>query len=164
MHFIRQLNQRSAQKILGVEAGSIRILQQYAWPGNIRELKNCIIKSVLFCKEEILRSEDIVLLPGDEIPAQVHAMINPYRFLLPSEPFNLEMYIQRIVAQTLQKFGGNKSQAAKFLSLTRMQLYNKYKVDNHQFLPGQQELTGGTEVQESRQNKQTDFISFTIGV
>jgi DNA-binding NtrC family response regulator len=48
-------------------------------------------------------------------------------FVLPEQPFDLDAFSRRVVAQALTRFGGNKSEAARFLGLSRTQLYGRYR-------------------------------------
>ena len=50
-------------------------------------------------------------------------------FTLPDKAFNLEEYIRSIIKKVLEKYNGNKTKAAKYLGLSRSQLYYRYKED-----------------------------------
>lgn len=118
--FINEINNR----ITKVEAGFFQKLLAYSWPGNIRELKNTIINAVIFNESEILKSNSLainsrirkknIVLPTDD-------------FYIPDVPFDLELFITKVVDKTLDKFNGNKSKTARFLNLSRIQLYKRYK-------------------------------------
>jgi len=60
--FLRQLNARLGQNILDVKPAAMEALIAYDWPGNIRELSNCIERAILFCDEPVI---DIPNLPAD---------------------------------------------------------------------------------------------------
>jgi len=51
-HFIKKYSKNASAQIGGVSATSMEELQQYDWPGNIRELEHLIERSVLLSKEE----------------------------------------------------------------------------------------------------------------
>ena len=61
---IRKNNQRMGMNIEGVTPRAIQALQDHAWPGNIRELKNVIERAMLFCDESVL---DLCHLPAELI-------------------------------------------------------------------------------------------------
>jgi len=54
----------------------------------------------------------------------VHSVEN---FEIPNNPFDINLFIDDIVRKTLKKFNGNKSQAAKFLNLSRIQMYKRFR-------------------------------------
>jgi len=60
--FLRQLNARLGQNILDVKPAAMEALIAYDWPGNIRELSNCIERAILFCDEPVI---DMPNLPAD---------------------------------------------------------------------------------------------------
>lgn len=62
--FIRTLNPRMGKNILSISPQAIQKLQNYAWPGNIRELSNAIERSIIFCNGETIEVTD---LPADVI-------------------------------------------------------------------------------------------------
>ena len=55
-------------------------------------------------------------------------ILSPYNFDLPEKGFDLEEFNLDIVKKTLEKFAGNKTDAAKFLNLSRIQLYKRFKI------------------------------------
>jgi len=62
--FLRQLNARLGQNILDVKPVAMEALIAYDWPGNIRELSNCIERAILFCDDPVI---DIPNLPADVV-------------------------------------------------------------------------------------------------
>ncbi|MBI9107450.1 MAG: sigma-54-dependent Fis family transcriptional regulator [Spirochaetales bacterium] len=92
------------------------IFQNHSWPGNIRELKNTIERTVIFSKCcEVLR---------EDLPSQYQVMIPKE-----SEPLaSLHEKVDReVVLGALDKAHGNKSQAAEYLNISRKTLYAKMK-------------------------------------
>jgi DNA-binding NtrC family response regulator len=93
---------------------STRMLVDYPWPGNIRELENTIERIV-------------ILAPGDEIsvqdlPSEVRAgsvsTTAKSTFVLPEEGCDLEEVEMELIRQALDRSGGNASKAAKLVGLT----------------------------------------------
>jgi DNA-binding NtrC family response regulator len=62
--FLRHLNARLGQNILDVKPAAMEVLTAYDWPGNIRELSNCIERAILFCDDPVI---DIPNLPADVV-------------------------------------------------------------------------------------------------
>ena len=143
---IQQQLKKFGFEMTGIEVGALKRLKEFRWFGNVRELKNYIMKLLIFNSVETLKT-DLISTSGDNpnevnsetIKDQAHepqstvvhenADFNCVRdFNLPDVPFDLNEHIMVIIEKTLEKFNGNKSQAAKFLNLKREQMYNRYKV------------------------------------
>lgn len=91
------------------------IFNQYAWSGNLRQMKNIVKRAVLFCQTETITKQD---LPDELIDCEVI-----------STPLRRDDE-REIIIEALKKCGGNKSQAAKLLRIDRKTLYNKLKQFN----------------------------------
>ena len=110
----------------GVQAVSLdetaqRLLAAYPWPGNVRELKN-------LCERLTL------LLPGRRLgvanlPPEYRASVQPARRLvsLPNDGLDLTELEKDLIAQALERTGGNRSRAARLLGLTRDTLLYRLK-------------------------------------
>ena len=117
-NLLHALNQKLASEhqleAPGYTAAAIAAMEQYDWPGNIRELRNFIERMlILFNGREI----DITNLPG-EISNQTSSKFGNL-FNLPSEGVDLESLEIRLMNQALHASNGNKSRAARLLGLTR---------------------------------------------
>lgn len=60
-HFLHQAGDMINKKDLGLSKGALEKLNDYHWPGNIRELKNCITRAAVMAEEETIYSRDIIL-------------------------------------------------------------------------------------------------------
>ncbi|HOJ64151.1 MAG TPA: sigma-54 dependent transcriptional regulator [Spirochaetota bacterium] len=125
-YFINELNHNLGKNINKVESGFLRVLLEYEWPGNIRELKNVITNAILFNESNILTRESLNLESGKKEKIK---KVNLLDFELPDKPFDLENLIKDIIKKTLIKFKGNKTKTAKFLNISRIQLYKRYKIE-----------------------------------
>jgi two-component system, NtrC family, response regulator AtoC len=65
--FIRTLNPKMGKNVLGISPQAMQNLQNYNWPGNIRELSNAIERSIIFCNGESIEVSD---LPTDIISSK----------------------------------------------------------------------------------------------
>jgi len=61
-YFVRQTNMRMGLNITDITSRAVEALRAYAWPGNIRELRNAIERAMLFCDDPVI---DIAHLPSD---------------------------------------------------------------------------------------------------
>jgi two-component system response regulator HydG len=92
----------------------------YAWPGNIRELRNCVERAFA-----LARFEEIVV---DDLPPQVRDYKPSHVIVAASDPTELVPLAEveaRYIARVLEAVGGNKRQAASILGLDRATLYRK---------------------------------------
>ena len=99
----------------------------YSWPGNVRELKNVIERAML------LEAEDEILpehLPPEITGAEDSEVFNADNEVDPFEklyPLSLKDAEKILIEKTLARTGGNKSQAAKILGISRQTLREKVK-------------------------------------
>lgn len=127
-YFINEINNKLGKKIKRVESGFLKRLFSYHWPGNIRELKNAITNCMIFNEKEILTKEalDNLEIFNKKREAKNIDLLN---FEIPDKPFDLNILIKTIIKKTLDKFNGNKTKTAKFLNISRIQLYKRYKIE-----------------------------------
>jgi transcriptional regulator with PAS, ATPase and Fis domain len=60
-HFIKQYNPQMGINVEGVTPQALKLLKSYAWPGNIRELRNVIERAMIFCDDALI---DVQHLPA----------------------------------------------------------------------------------------------------
>lgn len=89
-------------------------LQEYPWPGNIREMQHTMERAVILCEGDVLGEEDFLLsAKGREQQAK--------------EIKTLEEMEREMINKALQEHQGNYSAAAEQLGISRQTLYNKMK-------------------------------------
>jgi DNA-binding NtrC family response regulator len=114
-HFINMYNKDFNKKVSGIAAMAERIMTEYSWPGNIRELKNVIERAI------ILGNDDTLLL--EHLPLEIVARTSPQSgapassFRLPPEGIDIEEVEKELIRQALEAAEWNQSKAAKKLSL-----------------------------------------------
>lgn len=122
-HFISISNNALAKGITGMTAEVKNLFENYAWPGNIRELQNVIKRAVLLAKtNEITLAE----LPEDmllfqEVSSLDAAVANTVHDLKNSQ----EHQEKQLIIKTLMETNFNKSKAARLLKIDRTTLYQK---------------------------------------
>ena len=99
----------------------LNLLRSYDWPGNVRELRNVLERAVILSGGEPLTIEDFAI-EVDDAP-----LIEPGDGSI-SVQEGLEMAEKEMIIQALEKSGGNKTEAAKLLRITRRRLYSRMKV------------------------------------
>lgn len=126
--FLKEFSAEKGRRFQTISPGAADILTNYDWPGNVRELRN-MIEWVAFMYDdvEVKPSHLGVLQRGATVSAAVSEstapVLNTASFSLPTEGFDLEAYMDRIVSQALLKCHGNKTAAARYLGISRRSLY-----------------------------------------
>jgi two-component system, NtrC family, response regulator AtoC len=135
-YFVHEFNKKFSKSIKGFNKEAEQILLQYSWPGNVRELKN-IIERVM-----ILQNSGNVIAP-ENLPSEIigaiqsgmDIKIEPFLQQLPSDGINYNTITEkiagdikkRILENALLKSSGNKSEAAKRLSISRYKFIRERK-------------------------------------
>ena len=113
-YFLDEANRSLGKQVLGLSKEVEAAFKKYAWPGNLRELKNVIKRSVL------LTTEDFI--PLEVIPREVIVASEKKK---PIVDYSKETNEKQLIVNALEETGNNKSRAAKLLNITRKTLYNK---------------------------------------
>ena len=114
---LREFQGPAHHPIRGVSHECLQLLRGYAWPGNVRQLRNVIARAVIVSRAPVLEVAD---LPPELQPA---AAQNPHlRITLGSSLAEVE---RELVARTIEFVGGNKTRAAEVLGVSLKTLYNR---------------------------------------
>ena len=115
--FIVKYNQMFKKEITAVDPECLYMLQEYDWPGNIRELKNVVQRAILLCDGPELRIE--------HLPSRVRS----HQSALPVVSFKvgtpLEDMERSMILYTLELVENNRTEAANLLGISRRALYNR---------------------------------------
>jgi len=126
-HFVRQFAKRHGKTIKGMSLAARMRLGAYAWPGNVRQLRNVIESMVVVDCDETLDVDDLpVELDPVTAAGQVAADGQPMGLAsLVGKP--LEEIERLFIGETLKLTGGNREQAAEMLGIGERTLYRKIK-------------------------------------
>ncbi|MEJ2025719.1 MAG: helix-turn-helix domain-containing protein, partial [Deltaproteobacteria bacterium] len=123
-HFLDLYGKRNQKPLKGFDPRAMDMLLKYTWPGHVRELENAVERAV-------------ILVPGDYItPKELPLSITeayPLKDEMPQDPSaspdtngrSLEDLEKQAILSTLAAEGGNKSETARKLGITRRTLYKK---------------------------------------
>lgn len=115
-HFVSKFASKNRREVAGVTPECMALLSYYSWPGNVRELENAIERGVILMRGEYL-TEKSLPLPIQKQDTPVAAA--------PAEDHSIEAQNKHLILKTLEETGGNKSEAARRLGITRKTLQNK---------------------------------------
>lgn len=117
MHnFLKEYNIENEKNIKGFDNRSKAAMLKYSWPGNIRELRNCVESAVVMCNGEEIKIEDL--------PASVREKGEEKAISIPMG-MSIEEAEKIIIQENLAYNGGNKSKTADILGIGRKTLQRK---------------------------------------
>jgi len=119
-HFIKLFAQENGCDPVTIEAGALRYLQSYPWPGNIRELRNFSENIVVMQRGGSLNEFGLDAKFRGEAPGAPVLSSAP-----PANPLSVEENEKRLLREALIKAHGNRTKAAGLLGLSRRTLHRK---------------------------------------
>ncbi len=152
-HIIKKFNERLKKHISGIADDALAALEAHTWPGNIRELENVLERTILFCKGERIERADLQLGSGGGVDAPVVARTTSSGAMTPvtddeddeedgvvgemagSTSGSLKDIVRaetsrverELIVKALDETGGNVTQAARLLKISRKSLQMKMK-------------------------------------
>ena len=123
-HFINEFNRNFRKNIKDISLEAKEILLNYNWPGNIRELKNVIERSIILSNEDIIESS---YFPVEILTGEKREKIN---IELPADGIPIDYIEEELVKQALSLSKGNQTIAARLLNLTRDSFRRRMKKYN----------------------------------
>ena len=115
--FLKSFSRMFQKEVYGVAPECLQVMEDYAWPGNIRELKNVVQRAVLLCQGQTLTTEHLPARFADPIRA-----VPRITFELGTSLSSIE---RELIVRTLEYTNNNRLQTARLLGISRRTLYNK---------------------------------------
>jgi len=112
-HILRNLSRRLGKRIVSFSDDAIPLLQQYGWPGNIRELQNVVERATILCRGDRILPAHLNL----STPAAPH----------PTSPKTLRELEHEAILAALQAQEGNRRKAADQLGIGLRTLYTRLR-------------------------------------
>ncbi|MEA3210043.1 MAG: hypothetical protein QOE70_3100 [Chthoniobacter sp.] len=105
-----------------LSAGAVALLEEYAFPGNVRELKNVMERALILSGGEPIQREHLQLLT-----ALPRSIAEPARSAIAAAlPLNLEAAEHALIQRALEQTGGNIAEAARLLGVNRSRIYRRF--------------------------------------
>ena len=126
-YFIKEAAAEVGSKVTGITDAAQTILSNFDWPGNIRQLLNCIRTMVVMCDHNKL---DVADIPPEIAQRRQLAPASPDRIGTGLAGLQLNELEKQAITDTLAKTKGNREKAAKILGIGERTLYRKIKEYN----------------------------------
>jgi DNA-binding NtrC family response regulator len=117
-HFLSEFNERNAKSVRAVDQESLYLLEQYPWPGNIRELRNVMERATILAEGDFIEPKHLpatLVAKGEETLPTV--TLSPGTTVDEAE--------RRLILLTLDHTRNNKTRAAEILGISLKTLHNK---------------------------------------
>lgn len=118
-YFLQQHGQRYRKTDIRLSATALQLLQQYHWPGNLRELSHLLERAILLCQHHEIQHIDLGI-PLSGLPPLAELTITAE---LPD--LTLEQAELQLIKRALAKHPANKQKAAEQLGITKSSLYRR---------------------------------------
>jgi len=111
-HFVKEFALRYQRDVTGFDEASLQRLENYSWPGNIRELRNMVERNIALADEPILHIDNDILNATNEQG-------------IDTDTPTLEALEKRYIMKILDRCNGNKEQTSEILGINKSTLWRK---------------------------------------
>ena len=112
-YFLKKHTRNTSRLVKGLTPETRRMMQDYAWPGNVRQLESAIERAILLCEGDMITPEDL----PTEVQQETKGT-GPGAFKLPPEGISFEEVEKNLILQAMDQTDYNITKAAKLLGLT----------------------------------------------
>jgi two-component system response regulator AtoC len=122
-HFLSVYNRKNGMNISGISPQAIKMMKNYSWLGNVRELENAIERAVVLKQRGYIEPEDL------KLPSQQNA--SSLKKLNVDDHLSLSDYLKNAekskILATLEQYNWKRKDTAEALGISRITLYSKMK-------------------------------------
>jgi DNA-binding NtrC family response regulator len=131
-YFLKKHTKNASHHVTGLTPETKKLMNEYSWPGNVRQLESAIERAILLSEGDLITAEDL--------PTEVRQEVGPASesaFKLPAEGINFEDVERNLITQAMEQTDYNITKAAKLLGLTfrtlqyRLEKFGIKKPDGH---------------------------------
>ncbi len=115
-HFVKRYSERLRRTVFGITEGGYSTLMERQWEGNVRELENVVERAVLMSTGSYLDEASFQFLQGEEPPIPIQ---------IANRQLTIREMEKRLILETLQDQGGNRTRTAEILAISIRTLRNK---------------------------------------
>jgi transcriptional regulator with PAS, ATPase and Fis domain len=112
--FLKKHTRNTSRLIRGLTPEARKVMLDYAWPGNVRQLESAIERAILLAEADYITVEDLPL----EARQETRPVAEGAGFKLPAEGVNFEDVERNLILQAMERTDYNITKAAKLLGLT----------------------------------------------
>jgi DNA-binding NtrC family response regulator len=137
--FLKKHTKNTSRLITGLTPDTKKLMIDYSWPGNVRQLESAIERAILLAENDKITLEDL--------PTEVRQEVGPAAegaFKLPAEGINFEDVERNLITQAMEQTDYNITKAAKLLGLTfrtlqyRLEKFGIKRPDGHEASDGEE--------------------------
>ncbi len=128
--FLEKYSRKRHRIFKSISHEASKILLDYPWPGNIRELQNCIERIVLLNNDEFVETKHVHYLVSNhkkEVSLAEECVFEKGKIKLPEDSLKIEELEIEIVSKALIKFNNNKTKVAQYLGISRSALRSRLR-------------------------------------
>jgi PAS domain S-box-containing protein len=126
--FLGHYNRKFKRRMEGITPEALEALQMHDWPGNVRELRNAVERSMILEDSSYISPASLPMaVSHNRATAASAGAPAAFQAAFPEEGISLEDSERRLLTSALEKTGGNQTQAARLLRITRDTLRYKMK-------------------------------------
>lgn len=118
-YFIDKLSQDSHKEIIGLDEGAKKLVLQYEWPGNIREVENVISLALFYCSSNFITKDNLIRAGLSICHEDIHCGDKSKN--------KLSLITKEVILKTLKDNNGNKKKTAEMLGISRNTIYRTLK-------------------------------------
>ncbi len=134
-HFLHYFTEKLDKNFTGISKQALALLNQYSWPGNIRELEHVMERACVLSQGTTISTENLPMeivhqshdLSSQPPPPIIEDRVADRIFSRNSAPTDNERDATQKILESLKKAGGNKAKAARILKIDRSTLYRKMR-------------------------------------
>lgn len=127
-HFIDLFARENGKEAPAISEDAMSALCSYAWHGNIRELKNCVERMIVLCRNQEIGIENVPLNIRENLHPGIARKPSSFPGAEQSSGCDLEANEKILIERALGECGGNRTRAAEKLGISRRTLQRKLKL------------------------------------
>jgi len=131
--FIEEFSRTMGRSVRGVSGEALEVMRGYAWPGNIREVRNVIERAMVLCEQDRIQPSHLPAELSDGRAASDVSDGDEPHDILPPDGIDLTDVVTDLekdfIEKALERTNGNQTEAAKLLSISRDQL--RYRLEKY---------------------------------